>query len=237
MSLAEEREFVKRYGPDSVRAIIDGRNGWPTRMCRATVLDADWTTGLLTIREVGDTGVKTDVPWLPPYTPILGDLVWYQKFGDDGIVLGTTVRDDIESAVVGGEKAAEATVVTTSTTASATFVTPTGGPSLPCWAFAGEPIEVRVEAMFFIDAAGTNGAVFSWRATGPATEGDIDENGCESGVFPNTGEWHPGSRTTLWHPTASGQYTLEFRTRRIGSGTGNFKHRRIAFERVSGYAP
>jgi hypothetical protein len=234
LTLAEERDLIKRLGPTAMRAILAERGGVPARMARATIISVSWANGEVSLQEFGDTAVKTNVRWLPPYYPGVFDAVWYLKFGDDGIVLGPTVGDYDEWANPDYAAAQEATVTATATTTASTYSTPSGGPSLDLWVEIGEPIEVRVEGVASASLAGAVGALFSWRALdgGTPAYGDLDADGIETGSL----EWVPGSRTTLWKPTFGGNATLEFRIRCIGAHTTSVKNRRIAYKRVRGYA-
>lgn len=92
-ALADQREFLSRFGPDGLNRILEGANGMPCRISRAEVWNFDWELGTLSAKEFGDTGVKTDITWLPPYYPSLGDVGWLLKFGTDCVFLGPTVRD------------------------------------------------------------------------------------------------------------------------------------------------
>ena len=237
MSLAEERELLKRVGPDAMRGVMTARSGMPTRMTRAEVISVDWFQGELTLRETGDPHTKEHVRWMPGYYPYAGELVWYLKFGNDGIVLGSSVGDKTETNGVGARSADSASTTATFTTASASFVADaTNGPSLDIYVELEEPILLYVSCLLDMDAAGTNGAVFSWRAThssaGADASSDQDINGGECGVV---GEWTPGRRWSLWQPENMGNYTLEMVYRRIGSANGQFKHRKIMYVRQPQY--
>lgn len=127
-SLAEEREFVKRFGPSAVIDAINGRGGYPVRICRVAVVSFDVVTGLATVQELGDSAIKEDVPWLLTYPPTINEVVWYLKFGADGFLFGPTVRDMIESTVpqrllygTAGIQAVNATAGQASGSAAVTF--------------------------------------------------------------------------------------------------------------------
>jgi hypothetical protein len=239
MTLAEERELLRRVGPDAMRAVMTARSGMPTRITRAEVLDVDWFQGEASIRETGDPHIKTNVRWMPGCFLYIGELVWYLKFGNDGIILGSSVGDKTETDGVGAKFTAQdsSPLNATFTTASATYVADaTNGPALDIYVELEEPIRITVQALFNMDAAGTNGACFSWRAThsvaGADASSDNDLNGCETGVV---GEWVPGSKDSLWQPENAGNYVIEMVYRRIGSANGLFKQRRIMYQRQAQY--
>jgi hypothetical protein len=240
MSLAEERELLKRVGPDAMRAVMNSRSGMQTRITRAEILAVNWFLAEATLRETGDPHIKEHVRWMPGFHPYVNELVWYLKFGNDGIILGSSVGDKAEADGSGAEFMAQASTadnVTFSTT-SATYVNdPTNGPLVDCDVVVDEPILIIISAGMAIDLAGVNGAVMSWRATHfssgtPDSVSDININGCETGHQ----EWTPGFKTTIWTPEQSGQYELEIVYKRIGTtGNANFKNRRIQFQRQPQY--
>lgn len=235
LTLAEERELIKRLGPEGVRALLNERMGFPTRMMRATVVDVDWLLGEASIIEAGDTTIKTNVRWIPPGKPSLGHSMWYLKFGNDGILLPETVGEQIETNGVGADVVASMDETPSVTTTSITYVALGTGPELDIWVYQNEPIWVTVQAEHGVLAVGSNGAVFSWRAidlSSTVWTAENDLNGCETGSI----EWVHGHRRTLWFPPTTGQLTLQMRYRIIGSGTAQYKNRRIQYERVRDYA-
>jgi hypothetical protein len=122
----------------------------------------------------------------------------------------------------------QASVDTSESTANSTFTDlATSGPAVTLHLEAGQKALVVVEALFYISAAGTNGAVFSFAVSGAATLAAADNNGCETGV---ASDWVPGAKHTIFTATGAGNYTFTMKYRRVNADTANFKMRRITVE-------
>jgi hypothetical protein len=119
----------------------------------------------------------------------------------------------------------QATTTAVVTTASTSYVSLTGGPSVSLNLRNGQKARVAVSGQAFSDTVGANGALMSWRTTGASgTSTAADDDGHEIGI---NDEWTPLYRESLFTATGAGSHTFETRYRVIGTTTGNFKNRRI----------
>ena len=123
----------------------------------------------------------------------------------------------------------EADAASPVTTASTSFVSLSGGPSVSINLRAGQYARITVACQEYSDTAGANGVIMSFRSTGASgTTEAVDVDGAEAGV---NNEWTPMFREKKWGPASSGgSHTFEARYRVIGTTTGNFKNRRISAE-------
>lgn len=207
--------------------IVKGAQGSAAEPVRLAVIDPFYDASSYPIVlprvtfEGEDTMSDKTYPVVGTYLPQPNHRVVLLPVGHTYVIVGT-INTPREILVESRDAAAQ---VSTTNTA---FVSLSGGPVAAINLRKNQRARIVVSCNIAVSATGTNGAVMSFRTTGPlGTTAAVEMDGSETGST----DWVPLSRTTIIPPVgASGNYQFESQYKAIGTVTALFKNRRISAE-------